>query len=306
MSKLTKAVRRLKTALRANRLVKIVTGRQAEEIRHQILDLKAELLQHQLAVKWALMDLVLDDRPLLSLVICPLCGAEHSRAAFNVYESVCMFGGGRLTRLQCPSCDVIFGPEKMLALSKDELSADYRWHYRAFTEGDSTASEIRAFEALRPKKGGVYLNFGSGAWSKSIDQLRSEGWTVYGYEPYAQVASEHVITQVDHLREMRFDGIFSNNVLEHLRYPVKELKFMRGLLAPQGRMAHATACFEYLYEFTRFHLYFFTGRSRDLLADLAGLETLDFIQDGHFMCQLSGPAWMTKRYLQEPVAAAGS
>ncbi len=305
MSKLTKLTRRLERALRANRVVRMITGRQAEDIRRQISDLQTGLLQHQIAVRWSLTDLVLDSQPLPPVLTCPLCDSAQLRSDCRVYESTCMFGGGRLTRHQCPACDVIFGPQKMLALSRDELSADYRWHYRAFAEGDSTASEIRAFDALRPKKGGVYLNFGSGAWSKSIDHLRSQGWTVFGYEPYARVASPHVITRVEHLRELQFDGIYSNNVLEHLRHPVDELRFLRGLLAPQGRMAHATACFEYLYEYTRFHLYFFTGRSRELVANLAGLDTLDFLQDGHFMCQLYAPAQLTKRNELMSMAVAG-
>lgn len=287
MSKLTKAIRRLRHSWRT---AHVLGGNSRANVGRQLAELKAELLQHQIATKWALMDMLLEERTLPPSVTCPLCGTEQPRAACRVYQSTCIFGGGRLTRYQCSSCDVIFGAEKMLALSKDELSTEYRWHYRAYAEGDSTANEIRAFHLLRPRRDGVYLNFGSGAWSKSLSQLRSEGWIVYGYEPHAQIASEHVITHEDQLRDMQFDGIFSNNVLEHLRHPVEELISMRELLKPDGRMAHATACFEYLYEFTRFHLYFFTGRSRELLASLAGLNTLAFVQDGHFMCQVLGSA----------------
>jgi len=81
---------------------------------------------------------------------------------------------------------------------------------------------------------------------------------------------------------MRFDGIFSNNALEHLRYPAHELSMMRALLNKGCKMSHATPCFEYLYEFSRFHLFFFLGRSRAILAEKAGLHIDDFVSDGEF------------------------
>jgi len=58
---------------------------------------------------------------------------------------------------------------------------------------------------------------------------------------------------------------------------------MAEYLKPEGRMAHATPCFEYLYEYTRFHLFFFPGRSRFHLARNAGLKIDEFTQDGEFM-----------------------
>lgn len=81
----------------------------------------------------------------------------------------------------------------------------------------------------------------------------------------------------------QFDGIFSNNVLEHLSQPADDLRRMKGWLKPGATMAHATPCFEYLYEYTRFHLFFFPGRSRELLADQAGLRIDNFEVDGDFM-----------------------
>jgi hypothetical protein len=72
-------------------------------------------------------------------------------------------------------------------------------------------------------------------------------------------------------------------VLEHLRHPVDELKTMSSLLPAGGMMSHATPCFEYRFEFTRFHLFFFLGRSREFLTDRAGLQRVDYVADGDFM-----------------------
>jgi SAM-dependent methyltransferase len=181
----------------------------------------------------------------------------------------------------------------MLSLTKEQLSEDYEWHYRVYEEGDSTAQEIRAFEALSPRREGIYLNYGSGAWSRSTEQLRERGWNVFAYEPHtaAQSASHgHLIANSAQLSEYRFDGIYSNNVLEHLRHPVQDLRLLRGLLNPGGLMAHATPCFDYLYPFTRFHLFFFVGRSAEELAARAGLRTVRWERDGEFICHVTEAA----------------
>ena len=48
-------------------------------------------------------------------------------------------------------------------------------------------------------------------------------------------------------------------------------------------MLQEIPCFEYRYEFTRFHLFFYPGRSRSMLAGKAGLSIDDFVSEGEFM-----------------------
>ena len=173
----------------------------------------------------------------------------------------------------------------MLSLSKEELSNEYEWHYRVFSEGDSTEQELRAFHALNPERDKKYVNWGSGAWSHSVEVLRAGGWQVFGYEPHGSASrgGDAILRSLDELIALKPSGIYSNNVLEHLRHPIEELKTMSGLLPPGGMMSHATPCFEYRFEFTRFHLFFFLGRSRHFLADRAGLKMVDYVADGDFM-----------------------
>lgn len=244
-----------------------------------------EVLRHQISIKWDLIDGLERRRSPAPSLECPLCEHQGEAKTFKVYESHCIFEGGRLLRHQCGNCDVIFGSAKMLELSSAELSNDYQWHYKVFSEGDSTEAEMRTFFAMNPKKEGVYLNWGAGCWSKTLDLLRSEGWNVYGYEPFSSSPqqSPHLISSKKTMQLMRFDGIFSNNLLEHLKHPVDELIEMRSFLKEDGIMSHTTPCFEYLYEYTRFHLFFFLGRSTAILADKAGLSIKDFCKDGEFM-----------------------
>lgn len=244
----------------------------------------ATLLKHQIKSKWDVID-YLDARSTKKYIThCPLCGVNIDYNNLKQYISNCKFEGGLLIRYQCASCDLIFGPEKMLMLSETQLSKEYEWHYRVFSEADSTENEIKIFHNLNPEKTGKYLNWGAGAWSKTIDRLRKDGWDVYGYEPHKASTSNHfIITDINRLRNMRFDGIFSNNVLEHLRYPIEDLKEMATFLKPQGRMVHATPCFDYMYEYTRFHLFFYLGKSKEILAYKSGLEIENFFVEGELM-----------------------
>lgn len=273
--------------VRRTTLARLSNG--AATVESKIDELKKELLRHQISVKWGVVDYVerlVGESDKTN--VCPLCGYHGSTEEFSVLESQCIFGGGRLRRHQCPKCDVIFGAKKMLDLNEAELTQDYESHYNVFQEGDSTEREIRAFHLLNPTKGGVYLNYGAGGWSQSVQTLRDQGWNVFAFEPHDSAASNlnYLIKSKADLLKMQFDGVFSNNVLEHLRYPVEELSFMREILKEGGRMSHATPCFEYLYDYTRFHLFFYLGRSRMLLAEKASLVVSDFVVDNEFMCAL--------------------
>jgi hypothetical protein len=261
------------------------------DIKGMIAEAQRTILRHQISAKWNTVDFVLksslkDDQRR----VCPLCSYKGSDRHFGRVQSHCIFGGGDLLRYICPACEVTFGPDKMFDLTSAQLTEDYEWHYRVYDEGDSSELELRTFFALNPDKDGLYLNYGAGGWSTSVQQLRALGWKVYAYEPHAaaskSVSDDWLFCSRKQLQLMRFDGIFSNNVLEHLRHPVQELQYMQGLLREGGLMAHSTPCFEYLYEYTRFHLYFFTGKSKSFLMQEAGLYLIDEVNDGDFICKV--------------------
>lgn len=264
----------------------------SNNIIQHLQNLRKELLRRQVAAKWEVVDFLMRSMPYEEKKRqCPLCGYQDVNNGFTKVETQCKFGGGQLLRHQCPNCDVIFGADKMFQLSGAELSQDYEWHYGIYEEGDSTEQELRAFHSLHPSREGTYLNYGAGAWSRSVQILRGQGWNVLAFEPHesAATSTEHLITSRSALTEMKFDGLFSNNVLEHLRYPIDELMFMRLLLKAGAKMAHATPCFEYRFEYTRFHLFFFLGRSRAFLAENIGVSITEFISDDDFICCVMEP-----------------
>ncbi|HEX9398467.1 MAG TPA: methyltransferase domain-containing protein [Anaeromyxobacter sp.] len=214
-------------------------------------------------------------RPVPDRMTCPLCGAARAASEFPERLARCAFQGGRIRRRECPECGVVFGSPRMLGMSEERLSREYRDLYFTYEEGDTTEAEVAAFRALRPRPSGTYLNFGSGRWSKAADRVRAEGYRLVEYEPYAQpgTANPSLVTEWDALARMKFDGIMSNNLIEHVQDPVALLRRLTTLLTDDAAsMVHATACYRYEYEYSRFHLFFFTGRSAEVLAQRAGLR----------------------------------
>ncbi len=216
---------------------------------------------------------------------CIICGFSAPKEIFRIRESECVFGGGRLERYECPECGGVFGPQKMIELSPEMLAREYDELYSTYSESDSTDNEIRAFYALSPKKGGLYLNYGAGAWSKSVPILCGEGFDVLAYDPFHTGGHPDFLTTAE-LKKYKFDGIYSNNVIEHFPKPVEEFLFLRSLLKPGGSMSHATPCFDHLYEHTRFHTVFFTGKSAEVLAAKTNLRLGERVRDREFICQV--------------------
>ena len=230
-----------------------------------------DAVKEALRTKWALVDRLFKEP---AAVACPVCGKTFDSANAEKCESDCIWGGGRLVRYVCPECGLTFGPMKMFELTEQEFSDDYKTHYSVYSEGDCTEQEKRVFRKLDPKPGAKYLNWGCGAWSRTIEELRAEGFDVYGYEPYAKTDAQHVFTSLDAMKGMKFDGIFSHDLLEHVRDPLAFFRENAGLLSPDGVMVHSTACFERVYEYTRFHLFFYTGGSLEEICRRTGLQVL--------------------------------
>lgn len=217
---------------------------------------------------------------------CLACAHEDAAEGFALHVDRCAFGGGRLERHECPVCGCIFGPAKYLDTPEPLVAADYRLLYAHYSEGDSTEEEVRAFHALQPRRDGLYLNWGSGAWSGTVDRLRAEGWNVWGYEPHApvsQAGGDHpfVVRRRGEV-SAQFDGIFSNNVIEHLFDPAAAFRDFGTNLKPGARMAHASPCYAYRFAFTRFHVFFPLGEAAVRLAARSGFRLVDAEDDGDF------------------------
>lgn len=226
--------------------------------------------------KWKLIDKYFVEPEIMK---CCICGEKIVTENAERIVSEDIYGGGTLVRYRCPGCGAIVGPNKMLKLTDQELSDEYKYHYMIHNESSNPEPEIRTFMDLEPKKGKKYLNYGCGAWADSIVKLRDMGYDVYGFDPYAPVNSEYIYSDFDELQQMQFDGIFSHDLLEHLKDPVETFRLFDRILKPDGIMAHSTACYKYVYEYDRFHLVFYTGNAVDVLCDRTNFKVIRKIED---------------------------
>jgi hypothetical protein len=138
-----------------------------------------------------------------------------------------------------------------------------------------TRDEIGAFNLVNQVgKSGKYLNFGSGKWSQSVPRLRAEGWDLDAYEPCstARLQDIKIFDNIADLKTNYYDGIFTNDVLEHLQNPIETIKFLGTLLKENGLQSHQTPCFSYCCEQSLWHIIFPIGRSVVILVDKAGQE----------------------------------
>ena len=211
---------------------------------------------------------------------CPICDRTEAHGALTTRTDQCRFGGGKLERYLCPGCGCIYGPAKYLDLGQDMIDADYALLYDSYQEADSTANEVRAFRSLDPVQGGLYLDWGCGRWSKTIPMLRAEGYDVWGYEPSAPPERTDFVASGRGGISARFDGLFSNNVIEHMPRPVEEFRYFHSILVSGARMAHASPCYRYCYSETRFHVVFLTGDSAGSWPSVVGSESLGATKKG--------------------------
>jgi SAM-dependent methyltransferase len=232
---------------------------------------------------WHALDQAYRNAPIARDLSCIVCGHMDRRNGFSIHTDRCQFGGGDLERFECPECGCIFGAQKYLELPERLVDLDYRLLYSRYAEGDSSANEVRTFHSLDPRPGGLYLDWGcGGAWSTTVDLLRGQGWDVWGFEPSAETAGAFVVNRRESI-SARFDGIFSNNVIEHFRDPIAQFRDFHAILKPGGRMAHSSPCYEYDVAFTRFHTLFLTGRSAETLAARTGFQVTERVHEGKYI-----------------------
>jgi hypothetical protein len=116
-----------------------------------------------------------------------------------------------------------------------------------------------------------------------VGELRAGGYEAWGFEPSAPPADRGFVIGSRAAITGRFDGLFSNNVVEHMLRPVEEFRFFHGILKPGARMAHASPCYRYAYAFTRFHTLFLTGDAPAVLAERSGFRIADREDEGEFI-----------------------
>jgi 2-polyprenyl-3-methyl-5-hydroxy-6-metoxy-1,4-benzoquinol methylase len=175
---------------------------------------------------------------------CILCQSKELELLKN-------FNAGDLVR--CKSCFMVFSS---LIPSQSTLATHYG-AYRMFDQiSDITIKRynqlLDQFEKYRQTNRIIDVGCGQGFF---LEQAKKRGWEVYGTEfapQYIKVCSdkgirmnEGVLTLVNYPPES-FDIVTSFEVIEHLSYPLQELKNFNSLLRPGGLLYITTPNFNSL------------------------------------------------------------
>ena len=222
---------------------------------------------------------------------CYICDYNACICNYKKLSSNDIFNAGEIIRYQCPNCDVIFGDLRFLNLSEKEISDDYNDLYSYYKEGDTSKYILDVFYKLNlfidENKNKKILDFACGNWNSVIEIIRKKGFNnIYGYDKYVNNTNLEYMLSKEQLLNNKFDIIYSHNFIEHLINPINDIKYLLNLLDKNGCLIFITSCFEYCYEFTHFHTFFFIGRSIDNLCEKLDIKMVYsrkiIFKDGEF------------------------
>lgn len=214
------------------------------------------------------------DRPEGEHHECRFCGHDNRLSTARRVNATCLFSGLELRRFVCGGCGGVFGPTPLVNCTPAELGELYGCLYQFYREGFSEPFQEKTFYLMNPSRRREYLNYACGDWTAGCERLRSLGWQVLGYEPFQRVDSPAIRADEDFDGAKQYDGLMSHNFVEHVQDPVDFFRKCHALLKPGGVMAHSGACFDYIYEISPFHLFFYCGEAVEKLAERTGFRVL--------------------------------
>lgn len=207
---------------------------------------------------------------------CPICSKTIKDTANHLRISTNFWNTGDLIRVECPHCDVVFGPLSIINRDSRRLSEDYKILYTYYKEGETPIYQKMAFDRLKTSKEKNYLNYACGDWKNGIENLRNDGWNIYGYEPNLPYQTDSIKTDFKELSEIKFDALMTHNFIEHIQNPIQVFTEWNQMLQIGNKMVHSSPCFKWKFDFSNFHLYFFLGKSLDILAKRTGFRVLEY------------------------------
>ncbi|MDP7422230.1 MAG: class I SAM-dependent methyltransferase [bacterium] len=168
---------------------------------------------------------------------CPLCSSRQSIDYFNDKTR---------SYLKCQECFLLFVPPSFHVSELDEMKR-YQLHQNSIDDHGYREFIGRILDpiALRVKKGGCGLDFGSGPNPVLATLLKEIGYEMNIYDLY--FASQDTVLQ------QQYDFISATEVFEHLRNPKQQLNSLFKCLKKGGFLFVMTALTDKIVLFSDWH-----------------------------------------------------
>jgi SAM-dependent methyltransferase len=220
--------------------------------------------------RWSLLK-----QPIINELECFICSFKSDIQDFKIFKATDMFNAGELIRYECPNCLTIFGDLRFLMLDQSEISNDYEDLYSYYNETNTTKYIDVVFEDLPnylKDTSKTYIDYACGKWNLFIPNLKERGYNIIGYDKYVK-DTDNIVTNIlpDNTK---FDILINNNYIEHIINPLDEIYKIKSLVKTGGYIIFVTSCFEYVYENTHYHTFFFSDKSLDIICKKFNLSLI--------------------------------
>ena len=211
------------------------------------------------------------ERPNIINLKCFICDYYDNINKYKIFKSKDMFNAGELIRYECPKCNVIFGDLRFLFLSDYEFNEDYKDLFSYYEDGITyhyIYRKLLHFNLLDKEK--TYLDFACGS-GKTAENLKNIGYNIIGYDKY--IKNDFVKNDISNLK---FDIVYCNNYIEHLKYPLEQMYEMLNYVQDNGYLIIMSDAFdEFMLDMTHYHTFFFTGKSFEVLCEKLNLKIIN-------------------------------
>ena len=205
---------------------------------------------------------------------CFVCFYENSINKFSFLLANDIFNFGTIKRYICPNCDVIFGDLKFILLPRDKIMQDYLDTYSYYKEGTNNLFFIELFKNIEYiKKNDKIIDYGCGNVLTYHKILNEQGYNIDRYDKFVKDPDmlQTIIPET-------YDILFNHNVIEHVLDPIADINDMKNCIKKNGYLVISSACWDYCYEYTHFHTFFFLGKSVNYLCEKLNIELMKTIK----------------------------
>lgn len=207
-----------------------------------------------------------------SPVTCSVCNHVQEKVETIIAKGK-IFTSSDVIRIKCENCSSIFGPISIL--KTENLEYYYELAYSFFKEGDTSNMQRDVLLALKLVNPGRYLNYACGiVWDRHLQRfIDSYGFDVYGYDFTIKDPTDRLLNKID--TSMVFDGLCSNNYIEHIQKPYDQFCEWNRMLKLGANMVHQ-GCFAYDIGFTPFHILYLSEKGLKIICEKTGFELLSY------------------------------